>query len=51
MPSHKIRRLCGRLIGLPEDVVSFVDSLIDGNKCGVHDADFEEVTTPLMPNE
>jgi hypothetical protein len=46
MPSHRIHELCGRLIGLPKDVVSFVDDLIDSGKCGVHDAGLEDVTTP-----
>jgi hypothetical protein len=47
MPSHRIHRLCRRLIGLPESVVSSVDSLIDGGKCGAHDAGLEDVTAPL----
>ena len=47
MPSHKVHRLCGALVGLPEDVVAFVDKLIDTGKCGAHDVGLEILTERL----
>jgi hypothetical protein len=41
MPSHRIHRECGVSIGLPEDVVSFIDKLIDSGRCGEHDIGLE----------
>jgi len=42
MPSHEIHRLYGSFMGLPEDVLGFIDKLIDNEeKCGVHDIGFE----------
>jgi hypothetical protein len=41
MPSHRIHRECGVSIGLPEDVVEFIDKLIDSGKCGEHDIGLE----------
>jgi hypothetical protein len=37
VPSHRVHRLCGALVGLPEDIVAFVDELIDSGRCGAHD--------------
>jgi len=47
VPSHKVHRLCGALVGLPEDVVAFVDELIDTGKCGAHDVGLEILTKQL----
>jgi len=47
VPSHKVHRLCGTLVGLPEDVVAFVDKLIDTGKCGAHDVGLEILTERL----
>jgi hypothetical protein len=41
MPSHRIHRECGVSIGLPEDVVEFIDKLIDSGRCGEHDIGLE----------
>jgi len=41
MPSHKVHRECGFSIGLPEDVVGFIDKLIDSSKRGEHDIGLE----------
>jgi hypothetical protein len=48
MPSHEIHRLCGSSIGLPEDVLGFIDELIDNErKCGVHDVGLEVLSAVL----
>jgi hypothetical protein len=48
MPSHRIHRLCGSSIGLPEDVLRFIDELIDNEeKCSVHDVDLEVLSEVL----
>ncbi|MCC6065088.1 MAG: hypothetical protein LM576_03820 [Thermofilum sp.] len=47
MPSHRVHRLCGALVGLPEDVVAFVDELIDSGECGAHDVGLEPPTVRL----
>jgi hypothetical protein len=41
MPSHKVHQRCGSLVGLPIDVVRYVDVLIDTGKCGKHDIGLE----------
>ncbi|MCC5998635.1 MAG: hypothetical protein LM573_06115 [Thermofilum sp.] len=41
MPSHKVHQRCGSMIGLPIDVVRYVDVLIDTGKCGKHDIGLE----------
>jgi hypothetical protein len=35
------------LVGLPEDVVAFVDELIDAGRCGAHDVGLEPPTVRL----
>jgi hypothetical protein len=47
MPSHKVHRLCGVLVGLPEDAVAFVDELIDTGRCGAHDIGLEMLREQL----
>jgi hypothetical protein len=48
MPSHEVHRLCGSAIGLPEDVLGFIDKLIDNEeKCGVHDIGLEVFSVVL----
>jgi len=47
VPSHRVHRLCGALVGLPEDVVAFVDKLIDSGECGAHDVGLEILTERL----
>ena len=47
MPSRRIHRLCGALVRLPEDVVAFVDKLIDSGECGAHDVGLEILTERL----
>jgi hypothetical protein len=48
MPSHEVHRLCGSSIGLPEDVLGFIDKLIDNEKkCGVHDIGLEVFSVVL----
>jgi hypothetical protein len=48
MPSHKVHRHCGSSIGLPEDVLRFIDELIDNEeKCGVHDIGLEVLSAVL----
>lgn len=37
MPSHSVHRRCAELIGIPGDVASFVDRLIDLGNCETHD--------------
>jgi len=42
LPSHRIHRICGYKVGLPEHVLKFIDRLIDDeNRCGVHDVGLE----------
>ncbi len=48
MPSHRIHRICGYKIGLPEHVLKFIDRLIDDeNRCGVHDVGLEVLSVML----
>jgi len=42
MPSHNIHKFCASLIGLPEDVASHVDIVIDSGTCFVHDVGLED---------
>jgi hypothetical protein len=46
MPSWRIHNECGRKIGLPEEVVKFIDSHID-TIWGTHDLGLEMPTAPL----
>jgi hypothetical protein len=41
MPSHEVHQKCGSMIGLPIDVVRYVDVLIDTGKCDRHDIGLE----------
>jgi len=45
MPSHDVHRRCGSIIGLPDNVVSFVDMLIDV-ECP-HDVGLEPLTAEI----
>jgi len=45
MPSHNIHKFCAFLIGLPEDVASHVDIVIDSGTCFVHDVGLEDAVT------
>jgi len=48
MPSHRIHRICGYKIGLPEHVLKFIDRLIDDkDRCGVHDVGLEVLSVML----
>jgi hypothetical protein len=47
MPSHTVHQRCGSLVGLPIDVVRYVDVLIDTGKCGKHDIGLEIYTEKL----
>jgi hypothetical protein len=47
MPSHRVHQKCGSLIGLPIDVVRYVDVLIDTGKCDRHDIGLEIYTEKL----
>jgi len=47
MPSHEVHQRCGSMIGLPIDVVGYVDVLIDTGKCGKHDIGLEIYTEKL----
>ncbi|MCC6014289.1 MAG: hypothetical protein LM564_01120 [Desulfurococcaceae archaeon] len=48
MPSHRVHRLCGSSIGLPDHVLRFIDTLIDKErKCGVHDIGLEVLSVML----
>jgi hypothetical protein len=45
MPSHNIHKFCASLIGLPEDIASHVDIVIDSGTCFVHDVGLEDAVT------
>jgi hypothetical protein len=48
LPSHRIHRICGYNVGLPEHVLKFIDRLIDDeNGCGVHDVGLEVLSVML----
>jgi hypothetical protein len=42
MPLHHIHKFCASRLGIPEDVVNYVDDLVDSGRCYVHDIGLED---------
>jgi len=42
MPLHHIHKFCASQLGIPEDVVNYVDDLVDSGRCYVHDIGLED---------